>query len=109
VPAWKPRELPLSHEIFHIAYDFKQKPQVPGIRHWRSGRSYEDHGPGSNSGPNFQGIFDDHDNLVVLLCHNNDIGDGWEREGEDPEYFNNFAVKWSYPIGMNIVFYALTH
>lgn len=108
IPEWKPRELPLGHEIFHLAYDLQERPQVPSIRHWRSGRTYEDHGPGSDRGPNFQGIFDDNDRLVVLLCHNNDIGDGWEREGEDAEYFHEYAVKWSYPLGLNIIFYAMT-
>ena len=51
----------------------------------------------------------DNDRMVALLCHNNDLGDGWEREGEDPEYFREYAVKWSYPMGMNIIFYVMTH
>jgi len=109
VPQWRPRELPLSHAIFHVVYDLDRRPQVPSIRHWRSGRTYEDHGPGSDSGPNFQGLFDEDGRLAVLLCHNNDIGDGWEREGEDPEYFREYSVKWSYPMGMNIIVYAMTH
>lgn len=109
LPEWRPQQLPLSHEIFHVVYDFRQFPQVPGIRHWRAGRNYEDHGPGSERGPNFQGIFDQQGRLVVLLCHNNDLGDGWEREGEDAEYFQEFAVKSSYPMGLNIVVYAMTH
>lgn len=109
VPQWQPRELPLSHEIFHVVYDLNQRPQVPSIRHWRSGRTFEDHGPGSDRGPNYQGLFDENGRLAVLLCHNNDLGDGWEREGEDPAYFREYAVKWSYPMGMNIIFYVMTH
>ncbi len=109
VPQWQPRELPLSHEIFHAAYDLEKRPQVPSIRNWRQGRTFEDHGPGSDRGPNFQGLFDQSGRLAVLLCHNNDLGDGWEREGEDPEYFRDFAVKWSYPMGLNIIFYVMTH
>lgn len=109
VPRWTPRPLPLSHPIFHVVYDLKQKPQVPGIRHWRSGQTFEDHGPGSGDGPDFQGLFDNNGRLAVLMCHNNDLGDGWEREGEDEEYFHNYSEKWSYPMGINIVFYAMTH
>ncbi|MEE2936780.1 MAG: DUF4159 domain-containing protein [Planctomycetota bacterium] len=109
VPQWQPRELPLSHEIFHAVYELNTRPQVPSIRHWRSGRTFEDHGPGSDRGPNYQGLFDENGRLAVLLCHNNDLGDGWEREGEDPEYFREYAVKWSYPMGMNIIFYVMTH
>ena len=109
VPDWKPRRLPLRHDIFHAVYDLKNQPQVPGIRHWRSGRTFEDHGPGSDTGPNYQGIFDDQGRLVVLLCHNNDLGDGWEREGENIDYFNQYAVKCSYPMGINIITYVMTH
>ncbi|QDT11569.1 DUF4159 domain-containing protein [Planctomycetes bacterium K23_9] len=109
VPNWKPQELPLRHEIFHTVYDLKKKPQVLGIRHWRVGQTFEDHGPGSDTGPNFQGIFDDKGRLAVLLCHNNDLGDGWEREGENIDFFNEYAVKYSYPMGINIITYVMTH
>lgn len=109
VPKWKPRRLPMNHEIFHAVYNLKEPPQVPGLRHWRTGRTFEDHGPGSEIGPNFQGIFDDEGHLVVLLCHNNDLGDGWEREGENVDYFNECAVKHSYPMGINIITYVMTH
>ena len=108
LPGQQPRELPLSHEIFNIVYRLEQKPQVPSIRHWKAGRSFEDHGPGSEDGPHFLGIPDDDGRLVVLLCHNNDIGDGWEREGDDPEYFLQCSEKFSYPMGINIITYAMT-
>jgi hypothetical protein len=46
---------------------------------------------------------------MVLACHNTDLGDGWEREGYDEWYFHNFCENKSYPMGINIVTYALTH
>ena len=46
---------------------------------------------------------------MALFCHNNDIGDGWEREGENLEYFRNYSERVSYPLGINIVTYAMTH
>ena len=39
----------------------------------------------------------------------NDIGDGWEREGENHAYFEKFSEKKAYPIGINLVIYLLTH
>ena len=30
-----------------------------------------------------KGIFDDKGRMMVIICHNTDLGDGWEREGED--------------------------
>ena len=32
-------------------------------------------------------IADAHGRIMVLMTHNTDIGDSWEREGEDPEFF----------------------
>jgi hypothetical protein len=58
---------------------------------------------------NYRAIFDDKGRLMVMICHNTDLGDGWEREGEDEYYFREYAEKKAYPMGINIIFYALTH
>jgi hypothetical protein len=47
--------------------------------------------------------------MMVMICHNTDNGDGWEREGEDPWYFENFSEPKAYPMGINIVYWAMTH
>jgi hypothetical protein len=47
--------------------------------------------------------------MMVLICHNTDVGDGWEREGVDPGYFKEYSERWSYPLGINILVYAMTH
>jgi hypothetical protein len=106
-----PRELSLEHDIFHIVYDLKELPQVPSIHAWRRGDKFEYwHGdPEGDEAPHFYGMFDDRGRLMALLCHNNDIGDGWEREGDEKEYFQLYSEKWSYPLGINIVTYAMTH
>jgi hypothetical protein len=56
-----------------------------------------------------RGIADDKGRLMVLALHNTDTADGWEREGEDDYYFHTFSEKIAYPLGVNIVFYTLTH
>jgi hypothetical protein len=38
-----------------------------------------------------------------------DNGDGWEREGEYPYFFQEFSEKRAYPLGINIIFYVMTH
>ena len=110
-PNREPRELPKTHEIFNLIYDLKGKPQVPSIFAWQRGETFEYwHGdPQGDEGPHFWGFFDDNDRLMALLCHNNDIGDGWEREGENPDYFKEYSVRVSYPLGINIITYAMTH
>ena len=34
-----------------------------------------------------------HGNIMVLMTHNTDISDAWEREGEDPRYFYQFSPR----------------
>ena len=47
--------------------------------------------------------------MMAIICHNTDLGDGWEREGMAEWYFSEFAENKSYPMGINIVVYAMTH
>lgn len=114
-PDRTPRDLPLEHEIFQCVYQLKEKPQMPSIE-WATRfkgievRTWEPARDGSDTTQvNYRAICDDQDRIMVLLCHNTDLGDGWEREGEDPYYFEEFAVKRAYPMGINIVTYAMTH
>jgi hypothetical protein len=112
-PDREPQELPIEHEIFHCVYRLKEKPQVPSINQaqWGAdeGITWEPGHGGDCRTVHFQGIFDDKERMMVVICHNTDLGDGWEREGEDEWYFREFAEKKSYPMGINIVTYAMTH
>ena len=54
-------------------------------------------------------LLDDKGRIMVLVIHNSDVPDGWDREGEDDRYFRTFSEKISYPLGVNIVFYLMTH
>jgi hypothetical protein len=86
-PERQPRELNADHEIFHIVYELQGTPQVPSIHAWRQGHTFEYwHGdPKGDAGPHFWDYFDERGRLMALFCHNNDIGDGWEREGENTD------------------------
>ena len=103
-------ELPLEHEIFHCVYDLKEKPQIPSIG-WAiggrfDGRTWERE---DAKVPHYKAFFDDNGRMMTIICHNTDLGDGWEKEGADPWYFKEFSEKIAYPLGINIVFYAMTH
>lgn len=110
LPDCEPRELTIDHEIFHIVYDFKELPQATAIHFWQQGYTYHPVvGTERDHSPHFFGLFDKSDRMMVLICHNNDLCDGWEREGEDKEFFERFSVRCSYPMGVNIITYAMTH
>ncbi|QDU89286.1 hypothetical protein Pla175_26750 [Pirellulimonas nuda] len=117
-------ELPLDHEVFSCVYRLKEKPQVCSYdRAWenrdsngrvlpgRENVTWEDerrHG-GDCRTVHYKGIVDDKGRLMAIICHNTDLGDGWEREGMAEWYFSEFAENKSYPMGINIVVYAMTH
>jgi len=109
-------DIPLDHPIFHCVFDLKEVPQIPAIgsfRYWQeTGITYErdhDYSYTGDTSPHCRGIFDKNGRLMVVMMHNTDLGDGWEREGENEGYFREFSVKRAYPMGINIVVYAMTH
>ena len=111
-PDRKIEEIPLEHEIFHMVFPLKVKPQIPHIRFAeyviQQGITYEFDKPGSEH-VHYRGVFDDKRRLMMIICWNTDTGEGWEQEGTDPWYFREFSEKYAYPLGINIIFYALTH
>lgn len=107
-------ELELDHEIFHSVFDLKVKPMIPGIsvamqQHRGGGsRFYEWYKPGAET-VHYRAVYDDQKRMCMLVCWNTDMGDGWEEEGTDPWYFREFSEKYAYPMGINIIYYAMTH
>jgi len=101
------QEVDISHPIFHAVFDLKEKPQMPSIDVWRrTGLTYE---RDDAHHPDYRAFYDDKGRMIVFICHNTDLGDGWEREGEDPRYFRTFSEKQAYPMAINVIFYAMTH
>ena len=83
-------------------------PQVTSINWWRrSGGATSERGSDSPTA-NFRMIADRQGRIMVLMTHNTDIGDSWEREGEDREFFLQFSPE-GYALGINVVLYNLTH
>jgi hypothetical protein len=99
-------ELEVDHPIFHSVFDLDEKPQMPGINVFLySGETSE-----RDSGPvHYWALYDPKGRMMAIICHNTDLADGWEREGEDPTYFHRFSEKMAYPMAINIIYYAMTH
>jgi hypothetical protein len=98
-------ELPPDHPLLHAQFSTKVA-QIPSIGWSFNGRTSE---RGAESAtPHARGIADANGRLMVLMTHNTDYGDSWEREGDDPAYFYNFGPD-GYAFGINTLLYALTH
>lgn len=111
-PDRKWRDLPRSHPLFHCVFDIPdtlnlQCPNVMlGTRSEYTGVTWE---RDDARDAHFRVWEDDRGRICVIACHNTDNGDGWEREGENEYYFRNFSEKKAYPLGINIIFWAMTH
>lgn len=109
-PNREPQELSLDHPIFNCVFTLKEKPQIPNVgfavRNRNTGITWEVE---DGQTPHYRGVLDDKGRVMMLICHNTDLGDGWEEEATDPYYFTEFSEKKAYPLGINIVVYTMTH
>lgn len=102
-------DIPLDDPLFHIIFEIKEVPQIPSIFHWRGDRTTTSERGLETAEPHFRGIRDPRGRWMVVMTHNTDLADGWERETEEEEYFREYSVKKAYPLGINIIVYAMTH
>jgi hypothetical protein len=107
-PAQYPiRELTPAHPIFRTMFTVGRVPQVPSWQYWSGSGDTSEMGPDS-ANAHMAAITDSGGRVMVLMTHNTDIADAWEREGENPEYFLRFSPE-GYALGLNIALYAMMH
>jgi hypothetical protein len=100
---------PPDHPIWHTMFNVSRLPQIASIQTWRrTGGSTIERWNDDGAPPDARGIADAHGRLMVVMIHDSDIPDPWEREGEDTQYFFRFSPD-AYAVGINIVLYAMTH
>jgi Domain of unknown function (DUF4159) len=113
-------ELDTNHPVFSCVFDLR-KPmhqlRVPTMQFWNKDFDADDpqslphqvfRGEGSEE-MHVRALLDDEGRIMILAIHNSDVSDGWEREEENDVYFNRFSEKVAYPLGINIIFYLMTH
>ena len=100
-------EVPLDHPIFHEMFSVPTVLQIPELACGRADARHPERGADS-AVPHVRAINDEHGRIMVLMTHNTDFGDSYEREGEDRDYFERFSVP-GYAFGVNVVLYAMTH
>jgi hypothetical protein len=100
-------DLPLSHPLWRTQFEMKDgAPQISAIGNWQRGVLSE---RGADSAEvHVRAIFDDQNRIMVLITHNTDFGDSYEREGDNPDYFYQMSVP-GYAFGINTLLYAMTH
>jgi len=102
-------DVALSDPIFRSQFTVTKVPQITNIGFWRrtGGRETSERGEETRI-PHFRAIRDHHGRIMVVMTHNTDVADSWEREGEDPEFFYQFSPD-GYAVGINVLLHAMTH
>jgi hypothetical protein len=95
--------------LLKTMFEVKQIPQITNIQFWRGvdGRSTSERGADS-ADVHLRAIRDGRGRIVVLMTHNTDVADSWEREGEDPAFFQQFSPS-GYALGIDVLLHAMTH
>jgi hypothetical protein len=100
-------DLTPEHPLFSSQFVVDAVPQIPSINYFLSTGGTSERGIDSAE-PHARAVLDAHNRIMVLMTHNTDISDSWEREGDDPRYFYTFGPR-GYAFGINVVLYSLTH
>lgn len=101
-PGARAEELEDPDPAFHVVFDMKERVRVPGAN--------VVHGSGIERGgtvPHWRAIRDARGRMIIAICFNMDVGDGWEF-ADDPQYPERFASE-AMRLGVNYVAYAITH
>ena len=106
LPEYQIVDIPSGDELLHVLYELEQRTQIPGRRHlYSNGSGVDVHMP--HSPPQWRGIYDEHQRLMVAINFNMDIGDAWEH-ADDPVY-PLAMTSLAYRFGINYLIYAMTH
>jgi hypothetical protein len=101
-------DVPFDDPIFSSLFVVTHVPQVPNIGFWRrTGGQTSERGSDSPEAT-FRVVRDTDGRIMVVMTHNTDLADAWEREGEDPQFFYQFSPD-AYALGINVLLHAMTH
>jgi hypothetical protein len=106
LPEYPIVEITAGHPLLSVLYHVSEIPQIPSIESWRrSGGRADEFGAGP---PHLYAIVGENDRLMVLVSLNCDTSDSWEREGDNPEYFQSFSPS-GYALGVDIAIWVMSH
>ena len=101
-------DLPSDHPLFRSQFIMTGVPQIASIGFWLGSGGGTSERYQDSAVPHARAIVDEHGRIMVLMTHNTDIGDSWEEEASNPQYFYEFSVN-GYAFGINVLLYAMTH
>jgi hypothetical protein len=108
LPEYAIQDLTPEHPLYTSYYAVPKVPQIPSIQSWyATGGLTQERGfePGD---ANLRAIVDERGRILVLMTHNTDIADGWEREQDNEDFFYAFTAQ-AYGVGINVAIWMMSH
>jgi hypothetical protein len=94
---------PIMREMF----DLEKVLQITNVTFWLKNNGKTSEREQDSAKVHVRAIRDRHRRIMVLMTHNTDVGDSFEREREDSEYSRLFSPP-GYALGINVLLYAMT-
>ena len=94
---------PIMREMF----DLERVPQITNVTFWLKNNGKTSEREEDSAQVHVRAIRDQHRRIMVLMTHNTDVGDSFERERESSDYSRLFSPP-GYALGINVLLYAMT-
>jgi hypothetical protein len=107
-PEFQIEDVPLTDPMLQTMFPVERVPQITNILFWRQNGEYTSERGSDSEEVHLRAIRDSKRRIMVLMTHNTDIADSWEREGEDPGFFYQFSPP-GYALGIDVVLHVMTH
>jgi hypothetical protein len=101
-------DLPPTHPLYSSQFVIAKTPQISNIGTWMGTGGGTSERGAESAVVNTRAILNKYGHIMVLMTHNTDLGDSFEREADDPQYFLQMSVP-GYAFGVNTLLYTLTH
>jgi hypothetical protein len=101
-------DVPLTDPMLRTMFQLDHVPQITNILFWRRNGEYTSERGTDSEEVHLRAIRDRAGRIMVLMTHNTDVADSWEREGEDPGFFYQFSPP-GYALGIDVLLHAMTH
>ena len=101
-------DVALTDPMLHAVYPVDKIPQITNILFWRRNDGLITSERYDSEEAHLRVIRDASGRVMVVMTHNTDVADSWEREGEDPGFFQQFSPQ-GYALGIDVVMHLMTH
>jgi len=107
-PDYQIEDVSIDDPMLRTMFNLDHVPQITNIQFWRRNGGYTSERGADSEEVHLRAIRDSKRRIMVLMTHNTDVADSWEREGEDPGFFFQFSPA-GYALGIDVLLHAMTH